>query len=1362
MKVNIDSQGPARFYEHGDGGTCWFEAQLLSSLDKQFPTVGKCLIDMYENDGGIKEELRRPKTPLEMREIMSEHQLFIYGWEETGPNMYHFNEDLPLQTVENFFNTFLYGNGLYEELFYPYDETTILQNMSRKDMNPVMQAQVARIHRTTAKFGIKGVISSKLEKDIRDIIGDATHTRYLAIIDDHDNRVVNNYFATIKQRVIVTCTPPTIIGSNFENIETLTIRTTSASGTDSGIQFSLDIGTYLAFMMTDEVSFACSDDVWQTLSKQPNMTLPTVSSLRKTCYLTYEINNEVLNHDMSYLIGPIIDDTTEGELLYECGTYKIKHNLYYAGPSTSIMTQLNYQTGQLLAGHKEIKYKASKVYVMSRRTIGCMQILGITSISYKCYTMSPSNTCNFNIPIIHDWVLKGVVPKVSFEKHTLNKELLNRLMNKNLTLTVGDNAMYEYGMALSWYSYNKRNVELSSNKITPEQIRTHVYVAKVLLLRHTLSEMAINLILGDVSFKNLALIASSVMSVALNYIRLPDIIKNVLEVVTSQLKEPAIRTQTLTILEAWDSINVWCDSGDINMTVNDSQASCIHHSTCTAQITNEQCKCCFKLTATLNDLCPCCQPNSYICSHPCTHEHNGPNVCECCERQYDIKCECCELSIHKINFKDKPNFTNTQTQQKKISTQIKVINGKEIKTIKTTTPCKFIDDNYTHEHVCEICKEKYIHKHKSDNEPHIMHDQFVGDCPKCKGDVDHLNYVIKKSEQVKPLFMKQQVPEYSITALVEVLTPNTVEYLTSNATEPKIPLVYGLNSNFKSTLPFLIQKSLNPSEFDIYDVMDVSTDNTNTDVDCGYDVLVHYLSDVISKNQVEREIRRVTNLSTRDFHKIFRLYGMNLITVEATVVEVTRMEETDEFAVVIHSSSVEAKYANHWLVGKLKWKLNNDFQVMPYGSILSSPEEHEILSKKLFGETYNHCEKQEQLHVSYMLANKFLIDVKNENQPGQLSAREFSNKGSLMHNKYSEYTIPTDKIGGDYITAMYRSIQSRRTDEILTGVWDASVSNSGDIITHIKNSIRDICYNVALTFESPEKYCRIQVLPLIDTLSGNKAIDFFNTRVKDGDVVFIKRSSTYEPLYVSFAKQTNYMITNQMRDSKIHKVSVLIPKASYISMMHKLSALTKSTENKQIFDKCMKHPDTKCYIGYGGTGKTHKMSEIVKEMLKTNSNAQILAVALTTNAVQVLANKISNSRVNTTTYESAMRNTRDTQYSLIVIDEASMIKPYEIALITKHVTPLLIMGDPFQTGAEDFAMSGGRREIFSMITYCENINVSIERFTDTRRFGEQLANELKQHPSLTDINSIAEHSTNIKMLSYTKATTDIIVDAFKL
>jgi hypothetical protein len=1198
-------------------------------------------------------------------------------------------------------------------------------------------------------------VKSKADKDVEEGMGEIFTAKYKEIADNHDLRVVRVSYTTIEKQILVTVNPLKELRDHFYGMTNITMQLSKSTTNDPNIEFSLDVATMVAYMMIDPDNYSADSSVINRLKQQTGITPP---SQHGKIHLTTTYNyDDVKKHDITYLICPIFYKASYGEMRFGIGNYHVKPDgITWAGKGTTKARKIA-GLNNILLGDREDGPASQRVYCVGRHQVGAFQIVALTALQHESHVTIENSYCTFEIPVIKDWILSEMnIPTIGYETNQLNRDLLNRLMNRNITLSVSDDSMMEYAMALSWYSYNKRGVELSYVKVTPEIAKTHVYIAKVLLMRDKLLSTVMQSLTtpGNIS-RTIVAIISATMWVGMQYTGASGIMEKIIEFVTQNISAPNIRNQFDEIINSWDSIDIWMHGGGKPINSSDSENNCIHHNVCMSPRTGYKCKCCKWLTAdSNNEYCRCCDELTHVCPHVCHEdEHKGDIKCECCDKLSSQRiCDCCSLTMEvQIVGKEKPAVRNgpnhNAVEKPKELT-------KRIEAIAPAFKTKDMDDEQ-HGHECPKCHNLYIHEHVYKENEQIdhkepMHKIHLGACPWCEGSKNRRVVKTTKTKIDEDLptneqgFVNIEVSLLGKAEYTAQLSPNTVEYLWSNDNNnPKKPVVHDPTKSEYTTLPFTASGIQSSNNFEVETYRDV------TRFDCGYDSLKHYLGITLSETMVKRTINKVENLSTDDLIKIMKAYSVNSVIIDGRYAYVNRCDNTDEFACIIHSGKIngENNSTNHWYVGKLKY--SESAVVKPYGCTSASPNAHNNTAHAMFKADYdklsNHC----KLVVSFGLANRFAGIIPSNFKKPSFKNDILSNGDS---DKYGGYNFKIPREATDFVGMMLNAINNGDMSDELGTIWDVDHNNINDLTYQAIGNARDACYTIAKMFTDHTRSCQLVNANIISH-GRNIVIDVANTKIKDGDVVFFMEGSTLSPAYV---RVENGAIQIKGLPNLIGTTFKLwVPKQSFISCIYKLKHCCKSIGKNNYLDLSLDSADSQVISGLAGTGKTTRVAQIVPNLPK---DAKVVAIACTRTAVTALLQKLPMS-ISVMSYEKASKVDK-LDCTHLIIDEATMLQPWQIAgLLTKPMT-LIVMGDTNQVGGEDFSQLPGTRVMTDLMRYSIAKCKNVETLQAVYRFGNPLASELSKHPGLANLHTKAEHNTAIKLSWAAKSDTNTIATTF--
>jgi phage anti-repressor protein len=1193
-------------------------------------------------------------------------------------------------------------------------------------------------------FDPKNTVKSKNDQEIQDAMGDIHTGKYKEIADNHDLRVVRNTFATIEKQIIISCKPSKELVDHFSGLTNFSIQMARNTCNDPNIEFNLDVATMVAYSMVNPERYDACKQVSERLSLQPDVLIGNSNAADIHICMNFD-EDCLLKYQLIYVICPITNNKYNGKLPLDIGdyTYTANSTVWVGKQTTQVSRTLNINA--ILQGDSKTIIGKTGVFCVARHNVGAFQILGLTACEHKTWHTISNHYSTFEIPIVKKWLLSEIgIPSISFETVQLNRELLNRLINRNLTLKVSDDAMVEYAMALSWYSYNKRGVELSNIKVTPEMAMSHIYVAKVLLLRQKLHNEILTEIMTEGSMSRMCFaILSATFAMSMEKLDISEGVTKIVEFITQNMQTPTIRNNLDQILESWDSIDVWLQTPG-NTNTKDIKLGCLHHIACSRKYTAVVCKCCGFKTAKDGDYCDCCANSEIGCPHVCDgiHDFGGLN-CNCCgKKSKEITCDCCLLH-------DDIKFVTPEESSSRNKQQEYNLKDEEIKEKSKSNRIDAISNSFKnvgmswghHGHECPKCHQFYTHTHKnpSDDSTNPKHQIHVGACPWCEQNKESVK-IVKRNEAT--LNLKHTENQLDVELLgkrhyLEQLTPNTVEYLMSEAnTNPKeIMVANPLKPKF-STLPFLGQDR-RASDFIVTEHQDVTT------FDCGYDSLKHYIGITLSEKAVELAIKKLENFSDKDLIKVARKYSINLVVLLGTNAFINRSTKDDEFACIIHSTVIHglATKMDHWYVGKIAY--SESAKVVPYGSTMNAPKVHEELCKRIYSCNYEKLSNAQKLNVSFTLANRFSGLVASTFEPPSFVNNKLFN--GAENNSYGAYNFDTHSALSEILHAFTVGMNNRMIPEIIGEAWNCDYDESFNIVEQAKNSARSTCFSILSAIVEPSRYCIAVNCKVIQAHKNKNKyyIDVSETNTKTGDMILVADGANVKPLFVRVEESMiEFKPNHVVEDSTI---KIFVPKSSFISGIYNIKSCSNAIEHggKKLL-LSVKNEKSLIINGLAGTGKTTFAADYIKTNCINSKN--IVCIACTRTAKQAMLAKINFKNTRVLTYEAASRSVLG-KCDLLVIDEATMLQPWQIAGLLTEETQLIIMGDTNQVGSEDFSNLAGDRIKINLLEWAEK-ECAITNKVDmhkTYRFGNPLTFELAQHPALKKLESGTEKETNIKL-----------------
>nr|UIA10509.1 polyprotein [Alphaendornavirus sp.] len=1202
--------------------------------------------------------------------------------------------------------------------------------------------------------GAGQLMRSKFMESLELATDDHNGREYVTAVTDHDLRAVNNHWARIDNFTFIKTTKPDrrLDDRTVRDLDNILAVTTVETASDPTHTFILDVACAFSYINCNPDKTEISGDVQLILAKQ-DWFVVSGEDTKNTLITFSPTMHEVRAMDATYIIGPCISTDNEGYLSGELGYYKHDSSgCEYSFGTTSKVYHTGWWT-QLLAGENNYASGKFQFTVISRVVFGPMQVILVTPLKYDRNKVVESESRFFDIPMIDSGSLWATnLPLIKTVRVNINKVLLKRLINKNLTGKVGRETMLEYGMALSWYSYNKRGVEVSNSKIDPFDIKTHVYVANVLIRRQQLSTEIKNKLTTPGIPATMFAAAAAMIEHWFEKVDFENPLwTQIVRQLLSKLAVPNIKGSAGTELESWDGIDAWTLRTELTQSMSGKTALCNHHTTCFEKYTGNLCTCCLALTAPENESkCKCCQ-KQVTCVHVCSNDHDGNIKCKCCGNNCSAEyCDCCIPNSSYAFGHPHDHATGTSSHgQTDTSSRLPIIatpignvyNNRPTNTVALGNP---EENDFMHLHTCVVCGKKYSHGHRYN---HLNHRQHTKECPHCNPKRKDGRRVGVEGKGIERVNAEVGVPQGKVTKLEgsvedeKVATykdPHTIAELQMLLPINAINILKGeinddalvsTNPGKLSTVPFITK----PHGMEPLDNFKLTSLEEKVGGDCGENCIRHY----VGPEWNEILVKRATGGRTKDFtglqlHAILGAYGLNGAVVEKIGVSFSRVNESEDFAAIISGDALdETSFKEHWIVGKIKRTgyINNP----KYANPLSNPGQHETTATALFRKRYLDLLGEEKITVSYMLAIKNEIKVIGPGTLPSVKGNMFSNgtKHDLQKGQFNfnmkDSIIP-------YVQHMVDSFHSRQVADILNAIWDVNDENINDVEYHTIQQARDICLNVARLMNNPVKYSRPRKMMVIVDKNKNKFLDLTDTKVKNGDIIFIASKGVYQPVVVNMTQQR---LTLDPATKLDNVVNLLIPKSSFMSNMMRLYSVSNATCDKVKLEHLLSNANV--VSGYGGTGKT----TLIKKWVEDNPNSDAVFIACTSGGEMALRDKLPKNSLIMTFEKATYSKPRCKNY---FFDEATLIRPWELGLIIdKDAAKVFLSGDPLQISVIDMYTSPGSRLTLDVIKYCEQVlRVQVDKLTTSYRFGDPLIKELKQHPQLADLESKAKQNTYVE------------------
>nr|BDV50556.1 MAG: polyprotein [Coprinopsis endornavirus 1] len=1225
-----------------------------------------------------------------------------------------------------------------------------------------------KIHKILQSMGIKQIgdagvlvgaprqfmLNSEFFEQIRLLIDDTSGPKYVTAISDHDTRVVNNYFSRVKMMYLTTTTPsPRLADGDFKDLSNVLFKVNAESFDDPDSCFVRDVCVTYAFNNIDPSSCEYDDACMATLLKQDWFNFES-NDKAKYMLSTSPTIEDVLKHDFTFAVLPRLTSSSEGLLHNEMG-YQFQHDgtTWFVTGNNSDAKPAGWWTG-IAQGQNDFVVPECTVSVVARKTIYNMQVVVLTTLRYENTTVLSDEIKEFDVPVLRpDFLHVPGLNIFSLKRCSLNKELLNRLINKHLTGLVGVDTLIEYGMALTWYSYNKRGVELSNTKITPEDVRTHVYLARVLVARQKINDTIFDSLTSAGISQYAARMLNAIFNVAVGKStigenNIPDVVMKLLEI----FKTPTVRTNSGSTMNDFLSIDAWTMSENVRVANSCKTMVCDHHATCHGQNTELRCRCCGSLTASVDGgLCLCCTPNSVKCTHHCDIDHAGDDKCICCEKPCTGElCGCC-LAVTPRPTKTEAKATSASEAKqhptgKKLhddTFKYTMPGGKVVDARKAVSECVANKDG-SHTHTCVRCGNDYAHTHHYTK---LMHPLFVGDCPWCEGNMSNPkigeSQAKNESDAERRLDMlgdpDDDIPEHSEAELASALDPLAVA-ITKRGLE--LDAQFGNVESIRSEIPFVCAgASTEPlSNFKFTKIRDAG------EGDCGHDCLEWYVGNVLSDNVIKKLCKKTRGLNSGDLTKVLLTYELNAMIVDAAGAHFQRQNMSPEFCVIIHESAQpDSEMRNHWMVATAtRVELAG---TQKYYSPAHTAQQHENYARNLLKMQYSSLSDKGKLHVSYLLSQNSKFTVMDSPFCLYFDGRRLSN-----NEKYS-----TDESQGWFseiirddlqplVRMMVDAVNNRALNDDLNKVWDTSDNDKFNVEQNVYENFRDVCLKMTQTFFDPAKECRSATFVVNVDRAGNY-VDLSSYKVKNGDVVFLRNGSQYVPITAKMKE--NRMYVKQTTIAGLARLDLLIPKASVASQIYRLCSLNNVSVSTEQLEKLYRNGTF--VLGFGGSGKTTGLVE-----WRATRKETIDFIAVTSGGVTSLRGKLPKSDI-PMSFEKATRRREHSE--TVVIDEATLLRPWEVALaIGPNTRRIYLLGDPLQIAVIDMFASGGTRLTFDALQAAREV-AAVKILTHTYRLGPTLVNEIKQNPALADLESRADHDTTFDTMYLDAWDGNAIIDA---
>jgi hypothetical protein len=755
--------------------------------------------------------------------------------------------------------------------------------------------------------------------------------------------------------------------------------------------------------------------------------------------------------------------------------------------------------------------------------------------------------------------------------------------------------------------------------------------------------------------------------------------------IIDNLKVIEPRTMLGLAMDNWFSIDVWTHEANINIVraMGDNRV-CQHHKMCVQPSTEFACKCCGSFTARdTSPYCVCCTMLLHNCAHYCAGDHSDSgDKCGCCGEFSDGACRCCtdhddvELFIHM------PKATTVHGQDRA---------GGAVRERKPA-PAK---------------SEAKQTSRSNEQSGTAGEEKSVAEARRKREDSDD-DGTVTLNTTVADHLLSQYLSKNVLSVMKGDVSPSDLVEDTDKllSTIPFIAMDHGLDSS---------------SNFEVVSTTDV------TEVDCGVDCVRHYVGLEFSELAMHKQVKKDRGLNSMDISKLLRFFGYNSLLIDDTGMYFSRVNDSELFACVLHTSTLAdaGDFKNHWLVARVKRK------VLPPGKQFGVPNarinQYNVISNELFKKSFDALDAAKALYVNYILALRTTVKYNFPTQWPTLDGNVFSNTlGQHEPEKNSyRFTVPDKYLS--YFQALDKSVSVREVEPELNAIWDVNDENASDVAYNFGEAIRELCLSIASVYSDPMKYSRMVEIPVL--FSGGKyVLDVSKTKLKTGDVIFLTDANGTRPAFIT--------VQNGLVDPGITKkpgfgnARVGVPKTSLSSALKRLQSICSCTTTQQQIDTLFK--DAQGTLGPGGSGKSTRVGKLVRAIMSTS---RVLAVACTTGGVQSLSAKLPPS---TTVMSFERASVRHPPHDVLIIDEATVLRPWEVALIVHRDTKSMhLMGDPLQIGVIDMYLSGGARLTINALSVVKIVT----KLSGSFRYGKTLVAELNKHPLVGELTSEAPHDT---------------------
>nr|QDW65434.1 polyprotein [Rhizoctonia solani endornavirus 7] len=1171
-------------------------------------------------------------------------------------------------------------------------------NLKFKQIDGEPATKVAKVHKAITKFSNEFVakeaelkrlkigvtteylMRSKFFDKLEFNTDDANSKEYIQAVTDHDSRCINNAWARNKFNFVITTKPDKVVDTSaVRDVDSMLTVTNAAILGDANQRFLFDVALSYGYLNLEPKFTTIDREAMEMLNKQPFFEI-TEAIENHTLLTTNPDFDDVIKHNITVAVVPLLSKEPEGPLSSGLGYYKTDSNCSYVSWGTTTNVEVYGWITGLMQGDRSLSRNGHVVHVVSRKIFDAVQVMVLSPLTTNKTQIGEITTRKFEVPMLIPTSLWSLgIPIFKTVTCNLNLDLLNRLINKDLTGKVSPELLLEYGMALSWYSYNKRGVEISDHKIDPFDVKLHVYITKVLVRRESFLQN-----LESMAFEpgfNSVLISTAAAAIEHLTGKFSEDIeqkRSIIDSVINRLKVPNITNSFGEVLDNWASIDAWTMRNTVEVMEVVAPPKCHHHKYCPQPITGTECLHCFEPTALDNGYCKCCF-NFTDCLHECISEHStGELICGCCHKRIEEVCPCCR--------------------------------SKHIKNVEDTEP-----DRRTRNKTRARLERKRVESgHKEKPETQVPKPSYSA--------VTQTDTQTKSKTQSTNV---DDVVQFSNAELVTMLAENAV-LITRD--EMSLEDVEVDPSSKLSIIPFVIQK--HPveklSNFELIELVEPMGS-----LDCGINAVRHYVGLDYSSTLTRRVTNKDSNWSTHILCQVLNAYGLNAAIIEPSGVTFQRVDDTEEFACIIYETSFEVESNEqylpdyqHWKVGKIKRK--SMYRIEEWAYPQATMQEYASTSLKMYNKTYPELNEEQKLAVCMSLASHNVFKPTAAiNQPKMENGRLFNSSVHNIENGLFNVSVPDQYQA--IVSTTFDNLLSPDVPEELNKVWD-DYENVLNIKENVESAIYNCLFTIKKTIADPIKYCRSKKLN-VKKAGLDSYVDLEGSQIKNGDMLIINNKGVFEPIFVTVR---NGRIKIEIEGKQIRIVTIYVPKQSFISTIMRLTSLFKANFDDTALEVLLS--TSKVLYGYGGCGKTTE----VGKWRKNNQEVNVAFIAWTTGGQASLREKLPFENV----YSFEKYAREGGLHEMLIIDEASLVHAWELCLIAgPTVKSLWILGDLNQIAAVDMNISGGARLPQNLLARAIDKSSEIEYRPWTYRLGKDLVNELKKNPGMADIESRSKSNT---------------------